>query len=155
MRSVLVTIFCLIGASLFAEAIGGVEYGVPPKWKVATEIDNEQMQGIFYVPEEMKEGAIECFSVSLAHDEVGKFDVKEFEKGLQIAFPEQTVQITVLEETPEATLYEWSAGKGSFYGWGRAFSQKNVLVSYQTNQDDKEGNIRSAWIARLQKARTL
>ncbi|HXF29829.1 MAG TPA: hypothetical protein VN457_08260, partial [Chlamydiales bacterium] len=109
-----VTMSCLVAASitgsLAAETIGDIEYFLPAEkqnWKVAQKLQDDKSQTIIYLPENStKDTSPESFAVHINNLPTETINEASLEKMLQLRFPQQKINVEMLEESPSSILYE-------------------------------------------------
>ena len=158
----------LMTATISAATIGHVEYNLPKEaseWEIQKGIvsSKENSTIVIWTPIDTTKHGVpkESFGAYLNKDpnnipfSTNKVDL---EKGLQDNFPNGKVNVNILEQVPESTLFEWSVEEGSlekFHGWTRVFfnSNETVMLMYTTEQIDKVNEERPIWIKSLKEAR--
>lgn len=172
MSRILMLLACLLMGPLAAETIGNVEYHLPKQgkdWKVANELKDSELTKsltLIYIPEdESRHSAKEFFAAHVNHLQVDHLLNPEsleqgMEKGAQFKFTNPKVKVSVLEQSPQSALYEYTISEDNqekAHGWIRAFSgpQENVMLTYQTEQIDHVDQIKAMWIQALQNAKKL
>jgi hypothetical protein len=146
----------LAASSLFGNTIGFVKYEVPEyagNWPVLHQ--EEGTDNILYGSITI-EGA-EFFGASQNSEVYTLPDAATLQENLQIPFPDQNIEATILEADDRSVLYEWSVKEGGeklLHGWGRIFcsTTETVQLNYSTGQISRIEELRKIWIPVLQQA---
>jgi len=141
---------------LSADTIGPVEYKFPSEgWEMVNEVNDEEMDGRLYG--RITEAGSEFFAVHLDHTSVpGLPTAKELQEGLQIPYPDQKVEVRILESDKTSLLYQWSISDEAeliLHGWGRLFALNdgNVSLTYMTPESSLKDS--PVWVKLLKEAK--
>ncbi len=165
---------CCAMSSLTAETLGNIEYQLPQQgagWKILPpppnlKTDQPQLNFIsIWVPEnslpkETKEAFV-AHKMSASTNLKDQASLKDgIERGMRLKFPDPKATVTVLEETPDSVLYEFSVtsgGEEKEHGWIRIFStpESTTMLTYQTELVDQISEKRDLWLPTLKDAKVI
>jgi hypothetical protein len=166
---VYLTVFltCLMACPLFAETIANVEYHLPEQaksWKIGNELQSNsdiKSTTIIYVPESISnDDPKQFFGAHSNNLPLGEINRQSLRKLLQLQYPDQHVDVSILETATHSVLFEFSVkekGNEKIHGWTRAFSTEegSVMLSYQTEQVHNTDKLGSMWLEALKDAKFM
>ena len=152
---------CFLFSALSAATIANVEFQFPgsmQEWEVINEMKEEEMTGVLY--SRLSDDGAEYFGVNSDHFSPDLPDAASLKEGLSFAYPDNQVEVSILEKTSGSVLYEWSIcdeAQPLILGWGRVIStdKGNAALTYITGQVDQIESLRPLWLKALKEAKLL
>lgn len=153
--------FTVFTTVLFGETIGNVEYSFPgslDQWELINEVKDEEMTGVLY--SRMSDIGAEFFGASADRLPANLPDEAALVEGLQLAYPEQTISVNIVETESQSVIFEWSISDESqpiVQGFGRVIStdRGNVALTYISAQMENIDASRTIWVKALKEAKIL
>lgn len=150
---------CFLFSALSAATIANVEFQFPgsmQEWEVINEMKEEEMTGVLY--SRLSDDGSEYFGVNSDHFSPDLPDADTLKEGLSFAYPDNRVEVSILEKNTHSVLYEWSICDDSqalIFGWGRVLSNDkgNAALTYITGQVDQIESLRPLWLKALKEAK--
>lgn len=178
MKYYLSLLCCVMLSPLFGEVVGNVEFQLPqmtPEWVRDKRLENEKGLTQIYVPEsfndksqdigddqdnESDKNIKEFFGVNSNKLKTNLNDLTSFRTALTKLFPNQQIDLQILEKRTDSILYEWTAkanGLERVHAWTRAFSTPNgtVVLMYQTDNIREITKARAIWLPVLREAKIV
>ena len=150
---------CFLFSALSAATIANVEFQFPgsmQEWEMINEMKEEEMTGVLY--SRLTDDGSEYFGVNSDHFSPDLPDAETLKEGLSFAYPDNQVDVSILEKNPNSVLYEWSIRdelQALIFGWGRVISTEkgNAALTYITGQVDQIESLRPIWLKALKEAK--
>lgn len=166
MHYLVMLFLCFAISSLSAETIGNVEYQLPKQvqgWKLSKELNgSEKIPSTtrIYTPSPQSKESFAAHINSFTTKIVDKDSLQDgIEKGMKLKYTNPKATVSLLEQSPNSALYEWSvsdSGEEKIHGWTRVFSspKDTTMLTYQTEQISQINDVRPIWLPILKEAKS-
>ncbi|MFV0340834.1 MAG: hypothetical protein ACK5MA_09480 [Parachlamydiaceae bacterium] len=126
--------------NLHADNLGTVEYSLQPtfsNWNIFEETKTGPLNTIIYTPKGVPQTETpELFVVISTNQPRGSTNPEQIRQEIQNSFPGMEVQVDMLKQDNDVTLYTWSVSKGdkALSGITKGFNTNpgTVIMTYQT-----------------------
>jgi hypothetical protein len=143
MTKIWTLIACFIANLLMAETIGDVKYQLPTsmqEWKITNKKIDKEQEAIDYAheTEDFSEFFFTSYNrgIGLNGDYSKRSKIKRMmEESIQPLFPNQKVEVTIIEQRPKSIFYKWTVRDDTreiVHGWTKEFltSQGAITLRY-------------------------